>query len=197
MDNCCKLARADAVKVKPLVWWETASQNNHTHGARCALCALGTYYVHVDGGRHQAWLETFNSNSEIWCGEVCGSVDAAKAAAQADYEARILAALEPTPSAPSPETPFITSAHREGYLVCLPPRGPAKLSFATPSAPSPEAVARAALEWAAKCIECGCRHGVCEYPAKCPENDVAELVEAASDPATLAAIIAKAGDAAI
>ena len=59
--------------------------------------------------------------------------------------------------------------------------------------PSPEAVARAALEWAAKCIECGCRHGVCEYPAKCPENDVAELVDAASDPATLAAIVAKAG----
>jgi hypothetical protein len=35
---------------------------------------------------------------------------------------------------------------------------------------------------------------VCEYPAKCPENEVAELVEAASDPATLAAIIAKAGE---
>jgi hypothetical protein len=59
--------------------------------------------------------------------------------------------------------------------------------------PSPEAVARAALEWAANCIECGCRGGVCEYPAKCPENDVAELVEAASDPATIAAIITKAG----
>jgi hypothetical protein len=63
----------------------------------------------------------------------------------------------------------------------------------TPSAPSPEAVARAALEWAANCIECGCRVGVCEYPAKCPENDVAELVDAASDHATIAAIITKAG----
>ena len=94
MDNN---TQAQAVKldltglVKPLVWWEPASQNNFTHGARCAL---GTYYVHVDGGRHQAWLETFDSNREIWCGEVCGSVDSAKAAAQADYTARVLASID-------------------------------------------------------------------------------------------------------
>ena len=58
-----------------------------------------------------------------------------------------------------------------------------RAQLATPSAPSPEAVARAALEWAAKLAN----HYELSH----------RIRTAASDPATLAAIIAKAGDAAI
>jgi hypothetical protein len=73
----------------------------------------------------------------------------------------------------------------EGILTLLNPD--------TPAPPSPDAVVKAALEWAAEAIGCGCSRGVCEYPAKCPESDVAELLTAASDPATLDQIIAQAG----
>jgi multidrug efflux pump subunit AcrA (membrane-fusion protein) len=68
----------------------------------------------------------------------------------------------------------------------------ALLNTPTP-APSPDDLVRAALEWAAKQIECNCRWGVCEYPSKCPENDVAELLDAATDPATVAEIVGRAG----
>jgi len=56
----------------------------------------------------------------------------------------------------------------------------------TPFAPSPEAVARAALEWAAGELD-GCNLGLD------PADMADDMRTAATDPATLAAIIAKAG----
>ena len=81
---------AKGLRVKELEWWEPSSKNNQTHGA---ACQFGTYYIHIDGGRHQAFLETFAAPFEVTCGPEVGRLYEAKAAAQADYEARVLAAL--------------------------------------------------------------------------------------------------------
>lgn len=84
-----------AVKVKPLVWEEPCVRNNQTHIARSIF---GDYYVHIDGGRHQAWLEAHTKPYENPIGEVVGCLYTAQALAQADYEQRILAALDVTPA---------------------------------------------------------------------------------------------------
>lgn len=81
-------------RVKPLVWEEPCERNNYCHIARTML---GDYYVHIDGGRHQAFLEAHVKPFENLIGKEVGDIWAAKVAAQADYEARILAALEPAP----------------------------------------------------------------------------------------------------
>jgi len=111
-------ARADAVRVKPLVWELHINDKFHVE---LAFTILGRYKVQRTTGLDYAIL--CDPSGKISRHK---NIEAAKAAAQADYEARIVAALEPTPSAPSPE-----------------------------------AVVRAALEWAANCIECGCRGGEC------------------------------------
>jgi hypothetical protein len=85
-------ARADAVRVKPLVW-KTGQ----------ALTSTGNYIVvQEDWDQEPFWFVLRNGKPAGKLGEH-STEEAAKAAAQADYEARILAALEPTPSAPSPE----------------------------------------------------------------------------------------------
>ncbi len=77
------------VRVKPLVWVDADDDD-----ALARAESMGQEYsVGYDCG---AWF----AYSETWCGDVAAglpTVDAAKAAAQADYEARILAALEPAP----------------------------------------------------------------------------------------------------
>lgn len=86
--------RADIAKprVKPLVWEEPSQENNWIYVARSPW---GDYGVHIDGGRHRAWLEAHEKPHERWLGDDdVGSVYEAKAAAQADYEARVLACLE-------------------------------------------------------------------------------------------------------
>ena len=87
-------ALAGKVKVKPLEWETPSQRNNYTHIARSIF---GDYYVHVDGGRHQAWFEAHVKPYENAIGPEVGSLLCAQAAAQADYAARILAALEPAP----------------------------------------------------------------------------------------------------
>ena len=58
--------------------------------------------------------------------------------------------------------------------------------------PSLDDVVKAALEWAADNINCGCGRE-CFHPSGCPKEDVADFLDAASDPATIAAIIKTAG----
>lgn len=83
---------AVTVGVRKLVWEEPCTSNNHVHIARSIF---GDYYIYIDFGQHIAWLEAHTKPYENAIGEVVGSVYAAQALAQADYEARILAALEP------------------------------------------------------------------------------------------------------
>jgi len=84
---------AGEVKVKPLMWWSPSEANNYTHGAETIF---GTYYVGIDGGRHNAWIELFHEGRrpiEQWFGEDRGYLEAAKADAQKHYETRIRSAL--------------------------------------------------------------------------------------------------------
>jgi hypothetical protein len=92
-----KLARLvgsrDAVRVKPLEWG---------HGE--AHCPLGVYKIDSGqasgGGRWWSWALNPDESDPFFMWQNANNADseeAAKAAAQADYEARILAALEVTP----------------------------------------------------------------------------------------------------
>jgi hypothetical protein len=100
-------ARADAVRVKPLVWHQVNALFNDEWMAN----ALGgAFHIAPDeDSACGAWIMQWTICHEDFCMSYGGAIslhvdaEAAKAAAQADYEARILAALEPTPSAPSPE----------------------------------------------------------------------------------------------
>ena len=91
--DCNWIAKpAPAVKVKALVWEDPCAANNHIYMARAPW---GTYGIHIDGGRHRAWLEAHEKPYERWLGDAdVGSAYEAQAAAQADYEARIMSALE-------------------------------------------------------------------------------------------------------
>jgi hypothetical protein len=77
--------------VRPLEWEWPCRANNNTHIARSIF---GEYYVDVDGGRHQAWLLANDAPYERLLGDSCGCLFIAQSAAQADYTARILAALD-------------------------------------------------------------------------------------------------------
>lgn len=72
---------ADGVKVKPLVWVKPPDWKD------CDLCSEDGFYEICEGQL------LFNPGSEV--GSLFETLKAAKAAAQADYEARIKAALDP------------------------------------------------------------------------------------------------------
>ena len=81
-------ALAGAVKVKPLVWFEVAKSR---YGGK--YTADGYTIRYIEG----LWLLDFAGQSKaIWR---FPTIEAAKAAAQTDYEARILAAIQPDPDA--------------------------------------------------------------------------------------------------
>ena len=82
--------QAGAVKVKPLVWFET--QSEIPHHAWEAWTGFGRWVI---------FLRFQSSNAATyWLFSLeYPTLDAAKAAAQADYEARILAAIQPAPEA--------------------------------------------------------------------------------------------------
>ena len=81
-------ALAGAVKVKPLVWVEVEKSR---YGGK--YTADGYTIRYIEG----LWLLDFAGQSKaIWR---FPTLDAAQAAAQADYEARILAAIQPDPAA--------------------------------------------------------------------------------------------------
>ena len=84
-DEMLDAALAGAVKVKPLVWAA------HSRGVLTARTAFGTGYSVADSqwnyGPTMVWFHAERGD------------EAAKAAAQADYDARILAAIQPDPDA--------------------------------------------------------------------------------------------------
>lgn len=80
--------------VKGLEWWEPDHTNNYTHGAKTII---GTYYVHIDGGRHIGCMETFvNDKIEQWDGPERGHLYQAQQDCQSDFDQRIRSALTPT-----------------------------------------------------------------------------------------------------
>jgi len=87
-----------AVKVKPLVW---ECFDAWTHWARMER---GSYYVEERNGRWRlGWCVSDQSFPLMHTDDTMPEdLEAAKAAAQADYDARIRAALEPTPADTSP-----------------------------------------------------------------------------------------------
>jgi hypothetical protein len=96
-------ARADAVRVKPLVWEDGKFRSGSPRETSDSV--LGTYeilqWASGDFGGSVPADDPDQSGTEF--GEAV-SLDEAKAACQADYTRRILALIEtPTPSAPSPE----------------------------------------------------------------------------------------------
>ena len=81
-------ALAGAVKVKPLVWFEVEKSR---YGGK--YTADGYTIRYIEG----LWLLDFAGQSKaIWR---FPTIEAAKAAAQTDYDARILAAIQPDPDA--------------------------------------------------------------------------------------------------
>jgi hypothetical protein len=81
-------ALVGAVKVKPLVWFEVEKSR---YGGK--YTADGYTIRYIEG----LWLLDFAGQSKaIWR---FPTIEAAKAAAQTDYEARILAAIQPDPDA--------------------------------------------------------------------------------------------------
>jgi hypothetical protein len=76
--------------VRPLEWEEPCKSNNYTNIARSPF---GEYYVHVDGGRHQAWLEAHEKPYERNIGETVGSLYEAKQNAQAQFAASALSTI--------------------------------------------------------------------------------------------------------
>jgi len=78
--------------VNPLVWEEPCAANNWIYVARSPW---GDYGIHIDGGRHRAWLEAYVKPYERWMGDDdVGSVYEAQAAAQAHYANQIIAGFE-------------------------------------------------------------------------------------------------------
>lgn len=91
-------ALSGAVKVKPLVW-EPSVIGKPWHSAKAPW---GWYYAQWDD-ETQAWFASLEMGEVeapiILSPSDVPTIDAAKAAAQADYEARILSALEPVHNA--------------------------------------------------------------------------------------------------
>lgn len=97
--------RAGGVKVKPLEW---------NHGYASVMFGGGYLVTYYAGMEEPAKLETRG----WWDGEPNGyfkTVDEAKAAAQADYERRILSALEPA----APEGRYCTCANSLTDNPCI------------------------------------------------------------------------------
>jgi hypothetical protein len=133
-----------AVKVKPLEWAE--------FGREClrAPSLVGRYEILWGFEAGFVYLDYSGQLSKKQ------SIEAAKAAAQADYEARIFAALD---------------VH-----------------------PSPEAIVRAALERAAKVADKKIFHFTGHWVGALLEVEFKRILDLASDPAEVAAIIKKAGE---
>ena len=90
--GCCQPA-----KVKPLVWVHVAKFCGQEHSY--AKTELGTWGLTAYSGREGRWAYTDATGADSeddWL-----TRDECQAAAQADYEARILAALEPDQTAPA------------------------------------------------------------------------------------------------
>ena len=82
------LAEMGGVRVKPLVWWQSDT------GDWCANCELGRYHIGAETGGTWRLDYAFRKKFDTKKPRSFIHLVDAKAAAQADYEARILAALE-------------------------------------------------------------------------------------------------------
>lgn len=101
------------VKVKPLEWEYPTDATNGCHVARCAF---GTY----SAVNEQGWYVTLDEHPwgqgfEWTAPDMRMTFEDAKAAAQADYEARILAALAPSDAEP-PHPDSSSEAVREAAI---------------------------------------------------------------------------------
>ena len=96
-------------KVKQLVWEDVMMDRGDGYsepsGDYEALCAWGSYYIEIGLGSNSYYWYVETMGREV--GNIFDDLDDAKAAAQADYEARILSALEP---AVQPDAAAIKSA---------------------------------------------------------------------------------------
>src|SRR5690606_33377380 len=96
---------AERVRVKPLEWTPAANDAGKD----------GLWFVAIDvfGKKHEVIRSYHGQNGAGWTyGDTWyGNIDEAKAAAQADYESRILSALEPAApeSEPRPMTGFFSN----------------------------------------------------------------------------------------
>jgi len=80
IENVCADLQRD-MKPKPLIWSEPLISNNYTISAKTPF---GTYYIHVDGGQHSAWLDNMETNDGDMIGEVCGDLFTAQGYADDD-----------------------------------------------------------------------------------------------------------------
>lgn len=94
-------AAVSEARVKPLEWREPSKSTN---GCWTAESALGVYSVCIEGDWYAVRDKVPRDFYFEWCGQDISrdTLETAKAAAQADYEARILSALTATQSAPAP-----------------------------------------------------------------------------------------------
>ena len=97
-------AMAGAVRVRPLVWAEVCERRSdedpreeHTGGYE-ADCGFGAYVIDIGFGS-DCYYWSVMSPDQFDIGSDFDNPEAAKAAAQADYDARILAAIQPDPEA--------------------------------------------------------------------------------------------------
>ncbi len=94
-------AAAPAVTVKPLVWRPDTMKGSYPDRMKAIMpCGSGDYSV--AGSRAQGKWQWFRNGYFVDGHQLHApmSLDAAKVAAQADYEARILSALTLTPASP-------------------------------------------------------------------------------------------------
>ena len=79
--------------VRGLEWESPCAANNWIYVARSPW---GDYGIHIDGGRHRAWLEAYVKPYERWLGDDdVGSVYEAQSAAQSHYAEQSVARFEP------------------------------------------------------------------------------------------------------
>lgn len=91
---------APAVSVKPLEWFLGSHRSNDGHHE--AQTMLGTYSCREVGALRKYW--TLWKSERILTEDEYEDVEQAKAAAQADYERRILSALSPQPQVTKEQT---------------------------------------------------------------------------------------------
>ncbi|MCO7728795.1 hypothetical protein NJB93_19635 [Brucella intermedia] len=150
--------------VKKLAWGPVSENGNDIQ----SFSTLGKYVISIDdapaGGTHYLWIAGQSDSSDYHSSYQ--NMFEAKAAAQADYEARILSALEP-------------SAGDMGNPITLDIGKP----ITAPSAARELALEegyRRGVEAAAKLIECGCKSllhgkGECQFPGNCSLEDAAAI----------------------